>query len=85
MKIAFNTADLSLLTAVLDQTCAEQGIVDEFQREHIASRIMFLAAQGERDSQVLREYAGGVDLPSLRSPRPRRSPPRLFSIVDPRN
>jgi hypothetical protein len=85
MKIAFNTADLNLLTTVLDQTCAEQGIHDEFQKEHVASRILFLAAQGERDFQVLREYAGGVAMPFVRSPQPGRSPPKFFSMVDPRN
>jgi hypothetical protein len=54
---SFDSKDLTLFTAVLDQACSDEGVLDESRRQAMAFRIMHLAKAGERDSEALKKCA----------------------------
>ena len=54
---SFDPKDLTLFTAVLDQACSDEGVLDESRRKAMAFRIMRLAKTGERDSEALKKCA----------------------------
>ena len=61
----FNSQELGLFTAVLDQVCIDLRVIDDAYRDSIGKRIMFKAQMGERRFQVLAKYAHQGGLPEL--------------------
>jgi hypothetical protein len=54
---------------VLERACSDMGAIDEDRRQATAARIMHMAQTGERNFEVLREYA------TASNPRDRRELP----------
>lgn len=75
---SFDSQDLTLFTTVLERACSDMGASDESRRQATAARIMHMAQTGERDFEVLREYA------MASNPRDQRELPRLDQILLPR-
>lgn len=83
---AFDSQDLTFFTNVLERACSDMGVTDENRRQATAARIMHMARTGERDFEVLREYATAMASNSRDQhelPRPEQMfLPRRFSMID---
>jgi hypothetical protein len=55
--IRFSPAELSLFISVLRRACADVEPVDDVVRSKIATRILSMACDGERDFERLRRHA----------------------------
>ena len=60
MSASFNSEELDLFAKILKQVCAEMTVTDEVTKSLIATRILHLAQEGERDPQKLFDYATNV-------------------------
>jgi hypothetical protein len=53
MKNSFNPAEVNLLAKVVDEACLKVRCADLRAKEMLAIRVLCIAAQGERDFDVL--------------------------------
>lgn len=84
---AYNSAELTLFTEVLDCVCLRLGVVDTEYRANIGKRIMFKAESGERRFVALADFAAqGTLFPPSRPGIRKREEIRIpypFSMIDP--
>jgi hypothetical protein len=57
MKNCFNPNEIDILVKVVDEACQKLGTIDDAAKEHLATRVFFYAAQGERDFDTLLSVA----------------------------
>ena len=69
-KAIYSESELYLFKTVLEQVCRDLKVTDAARRSRLEASIFFLAKEGVRDFQMLRNYA--------EQPRINR-----FSMVDP--
>jgi len=59
MQNSFNPNEVDILAKVVDEACLKLGAIDDATKEHLATRVFFYAAQGERDFDTLLSVALG--------------------------